>query len=84
VAVHAAAGSQARVARLPSQGLLAATEAPEAAPHPRPRLRRVRTAGMAAPSSVVVHPLVLLSVVDHYNRVAKARSEAQHAPLLQA
>ena len=28
---------------------------------------------MAAPSSVVVHPLVLLSVVDHYNRVAKAR-----------
>ena len=28
---------------------------------------------MAAPTSVVVHPLVLLSVVDHYNRVAKAR-----------
>lgn len=26
---------------------------------------------MAPPSSVVVHPLVLLSVVDHYNRVAK-------------
>lgn len=26
-----------------------------------------------APQSVVVHPLVLLSVVDHYNRVAKAR-----------
>lgn len=23
------------------------------------------------PDSVVVHPLVLLSVVDHYNRVAK-------------
>ena len=28
---------------------------------------------MAASTSVVVHPLVLLSVVDHYNRVAKAR-----------
>ncbi|KAL0491936.1 26S proteasome subunit Rpn8 [Acrasis kona] len=26
---------------------------------------------LAAPSKVVVHPLVLLSVVDHYNRVAK-------------
>jgi|APGre2960657444_1045066.scaffolds.fasta_scaffold00044_4 hypothetical protein len=26
-----------------------------------------------APNSVVVHPLVLLSVVDHYNRVAKVR-----------
>merc|ERR1711998_661418 len=26
---------------------------------------------MAPPSSVVVHPLVLLSTVDHYNRVAK-------------
>lgn len=25
----------------------------------------------ALPSEVVVHPLVLLSVVDHYNRVAK-------------
>ena len=25
----------------------------------------------APPESVVVHPLVLLSVVDHYNRVAK-------------
>lgn len=25
----------------------------------------------AAPNLVVVHPLVLLSVVDHYNRVAK-------------
>jgi hypothetical protein len=24
-----------------------------------------------APQAVVVHPLVLLSVVDHYNRVAK-------------
>lgn len=24
-----------------------------------------------APEDVVVHPLVLLSVVDHYNRVAK-------------
>jgi len=23
------------------------------------------------PDSVVVHPLVLLSIVDHYNRVAK-------------
>jgi len=26
---------------------------------------------MAPPSSVVIHPLVLLSTVDHYNRVAK-------------
>jgi 26S proteasome regulatory subunit N8 len=26
---------------------------------------------IVAPSNVVVHPLVLLSVVDHYNRVAK-------------
>jgi 26S proteasome regulatory subunit N8 len=25
----------------------------------------------AAPEKVVLHPLVLLSVVDHYNRVAK-------------
>ena len=25
----------------------------------------------ALPAEVVVHPLVLLSVVDHYNRVAK-------------
>lgn len=24
-----------------------------------------------APTDVIVHPLVLLSVVDHYNRVAK-------------
>jgi hypothetical protein len=28
-------------------------------------------AGKRAPEQVVVHPLVLLSVVDHYNRVAK-------------
>ncbi len=27
--------------------------------------------GCQVPESVVVHPLVLLSVVDHYNRVAK-------------
>jgi 26S proteasome regulatory subunit N8 len=26
---------------------------------------------MPSPESVTVHPLVLLSVVDHYNRVAK-------------
>jgi 26S proteasome regulatory subunit N8 len=26
---------------------------------------------MTTPEQVVVHPLVLLSVVDHYNRVAK-------------
>ena len=26
---------------------------------------------MTIPESVVVHPLVLLSVVDHYNRVAQ-------------
>ena len=26
---------------------------------------------MPAPEEVVVHPLVLLSVVDHYNRVAR-------------
>ena len=26
---------------------------------------------MPAPESAVVHPLVLLSVVDHYNRVAR-------------
>ena len=26
---------------------------------------------MAPPEKVVVHPLVLLSIVDHYNRVAK-------------
>jgi len=26
------------------------------------------------PGLVVVHPLVLLSVVDHYNRVAKVRA----------
>ena len=26
---------------------------------------------MPAPTHVVVHPLVLLSVVDHYNRIAK-------------
>jgi 26S proteasome regulatory subunit N8 len=26
---------------------------------------------MPSPTSVVVHPLVLLSTVDHYNRVAK-------------
>ncbi len=26
---------------------------------------------MAPPQKVVLHPLVLLSVVDHYNRVAK-------------
>ena len=39
---------------------------------PRRSLRQPLPA-MAAPSSVVVHPLVLLSVVDHYNRVAKAR-----------
>lgn len=29
------------------------------------------TAKPAAINTVVVHPLVLLSVVDHYNRVAK-------------
>ena len=28
---------------------------------------------MVQPDSVVVHPLVLLSVVDHYNRAAKVR-----------
>ena len=32
---------------------------------------------MPPPTSVVVHPLVLLSTVDHYNRVAKAR-DPQH------
>ena len=26
---------------------------------------------IANPESVIVHPLVLLSVVDHFNRVAK-------------
>jgi 26S proteasome regulatory subunit N8 len=26
---------------------------------------------MPGPESVTIHPLVLLSVVDHYNRVAK-------------
>jgi 26S proteasome regulatory subunit N8 len=26
---------------------------------------------MAAPLEVIIHPLVLLSVTDHYNRVAK-------------
>lgn len=26
---------------------------------------------MTTPTHVVVHPLVLLSVVDHYNRIAK-------------
>merc|ERR1711934_25732 len=31
---------------------------------------RRRDSGMAPPTSVVVHPLVLLSTVDHYNRVA--------------
>jgi hypothetical protein len=36
-------------------------------------------AAMASPSSVVVHPLVLLSVVDHYNRVAKARRRGARA-----
>ena len=30
-------------------------------------------AAMAPPERVVVHPLVLLSTVDHYTRVAKAR-----------
>lgn len=30
---------------------------------------------MVAPHSVVVHPLVLLSTVDHYNRVAKDTSK---------
>lgn len=35
----------------------------EAPPPPPPTL--------STPESVVVHPLVLLSVVDHYNRVAK-------------
>lgn len=29
------------------------------------------TAGKNVPNLVVVHPLVLLSAVDHYNRVAK-------------
>ena len=28
---------------------------------------------MVQPESVVVHPLVLLSVVDHYNRAARVR-----------
>ncbi len=32
---------------------------------------------MAAPTNVVVHPLVLLSVVDHYNRVAKVLERAR-------
>jgi len=31
----------------------------------------VAASGKALPSDVVVHPLVLLGVVDHYNRVAK-------------
>lgn len=31
--------------------------------------------GSALPTSVVVHPLVLLSTVDHYNRVAKDTSK---------
>lgn len=30
-----------------------------------------REAGMVVPDRVVLHPLVLLSVVDHYNRVAR-------------
>ncbi len=30
-----------------------------------------KKAALTAPSRVIVHPLVLLSVVDHYNRVAK-------------
>jgi hypothetical protein len=61
-----------------------ASSAPRACARPKPRcqLRGARVRGMAAPSSVVVHPLVLLSVVDHYNRVAKARGEAARpAPL---
>ena len=29
-------------------------------------------ASMDSPEKVIVHPLVLLSVVDHYNRVAQA------------
>jgi hypothetical protein len=32
---------------------------------------RVRRSGAHAVKEVVVHPLVLLSVVDHYNRVAR-------------
>ncbi len=40
---------------------VAASEAPkEAVPAPKP-----------APEEIIVHPIVLLSVVDHYNRVAK-------------
>jgi 26S proteasome regulatory subunit N8 len=31
----------------------------------------VASAVVSVPESVVIHPLVLLSVVDHYNRVAR-------------
>ena len=33
--------------------------------------QEARPAAPLMPTSVVVHPIVLLSVVDHYNRVAK-------------
>ena len=37
---------------------------------------------MPEPTAVVVHPLVLLSVVDHYNRVAKDTSKRVVGALL--
>ncbi|KAJ1821215.1 proteasome regulatory particle subunit, partial [Coemansia sp. RSA 2599] len=35
------------------------------------RIARPRTRPTSNPSKIIVHPLVLLSVVDHYNRVAE-------------
>ena len=33
--------------------------------------KEVAAAPKPAPEEIIVHPIVLLSVVDHYNRVAK-------------
>ncbi|KCV71513.1 26S proteasome regulatory subunit N8 [Fonticula alba] len=51
-----------------------ATQQPQDAPKDVVELPGSHVPGMI-PTSVVVHPLVLLSVVDHYNRVAKGTTK---------
>lgn len=38
-------------------------------------MSRVHTMPVVAPSKVVVHPIVLLSVVDHFNRIQKISNQ---------
>lgn len=41
----------------------------------RPACVCVHTMPVVAPSKVVVHPIVLLSVVDHFNRIQKISNQ---------